>query len=161
MPANGMRELRISRQLDLNRCGWVICVNGARHGKSSATLTQTLTASQTITCTATITATPSCPPTQTSTPTFLPLDWNGHTCIAFPNPGRSQISFRLRLNEPGRVAIHLYNLAGEQVQVLGADLTQSENGLAWDCRTVSAGVYLARVLVDGREKTKLKVAVVK
>lgn len=56
----------------------------------------------------------------------------------------------------------VYNLAGEQAAELSERFPAGPGqSLTWDCRDAAPGVYLARVLINGAEKAKLKVSVIK
>lgn len=58
--------------------------------------------------------------------------------------------------------IMVYNLAGEQAAELSERFPAGPGqSLTWDCRDAAPGVYLARVLINGAEKAKLKVSVIK
>lgn len=82
--------------------------------------------------------------------------------LAFPNPAKGLMTFVFHLDEAARVEIRIYNLAGEQVVSLTDDFPAGRGqSLRWDLTGRAAGVYLARMLVDGTEKSKLKLAVVK
>ncbi|MCD4812816.1 T9SS type A sorting domain-containing protein [bacterium] len=134
----------------------------------TATLTATITPSSTITPTATIS--PTNTPTPTMTPSMTASATNALSGVAleandvlpYPNPGRNQIRFLMHFTEPSDVRIELYNTNGEQV----ADINQSFNAgrgqyILWDCREVAAGIYFARVLVNGSERKVKKIAIVK
>lgn len=133
------------------------------------TPTQTPTITPTPSITRTSTETPICSPTSTPTVTstitptrtFGPSLAAGETARAFPNPARGWIHFVFNPAQAAEARILLYNFAGEKVAELKGALDPNSNELTWDCRSVAPGIYVARVLVDGSEKKKLKVAVLK
>jgi hypothetical protein len=60
------------------------------------------------------------------------------------------------------VEIHIYNLAGEQAAALSGNFAAGRGqSLEWDCQGTAPGIYLARMLIGGEEKVKIKVGVVK
>jgi hypothetical protein len=139
------------------------------------TITPTITVTFTATPTLTITQTSTVSPTRTATPTVTTtstltatpttaaagLDLAGKPALAFPNPGRNQITFAVELPQAAVLRVLLYNLSGEQVAQLSASLASGTQTLVWDCKDVAPGIYLARITLDGKEKATLKVAVVK
>lgn len=129
----------------------------------TATISPTSTITPTGTATPTRTATPTQSPTSTVTPTsaLSGLDLNGKAALAFPNPGRNQITFAVELAQAGEVKIELYNLSGEQVAEVSGRLDSGKQVLVWNCQAAAPGVYLARISLEGKEKAKLKVAVIK
>jgi hypothetical protein len=130
----------------------------------TSTMTPTVTATPTVTFGPTSTATPtplSASPTFTATQTPLPIAWGGKAVLAFPNPARDTIKFAINLSQASAVKIEIYNVNADRVQVLTGNLTPEANILVSDCRALGAGIYLARVFVDGAEVVKLKVAVLK
>lgn len=118
------------------------------------------TATPTVTPTATPTATPS-GPAVTTTPTPIQIDWKGASVLAFPNPAKGQMTFAVQAPEAGNLTIVLYNLSGERVASLKQSVSAGTALLVWDCSGIAPGVYVARVMVNSREITKLKVAVLK
>lgn len=129
----------------------------------TASLTPTITPTRTITITATISPTHTITPTATPTPTsaLAGLDLAGKAALAYPNPGKNQITFAVQLTQAAVVRIKLFNLSGERVGQISASLESGTQTLVWDCRDAAPGIYLARISLDGQEKATLKVAVVK
>lgn len=80
-----------------------------------------------------------------------------------PNPFRTQTRLDFSLQQPGHVRVALFDVQGRQVRVL-ADETRSagRQSVSWDGRdaageTAAAGVYYARIEVDGKLVTGRKV----
>ncbi len=118
--------------------------------------------------TATPTVTPVVTPTSTatpveitSTPTPIQIDWKGAKVLAFPNPAKGQMTFAAQVPEAGKLTIALYNLSGERVASLQESVAAGTAMLVWDCSGTAPGVYVVRIMVNNRELTKLKVAVLK
>jgi surface protein len=138
---------------------------------SSATATSTPTANPMATSTATPTANPvteftttyttTTIPTMTSTPdplTFIDLNWKN--ALAYPNPAKDEVRFLLHLSNDARIQIDLYNIHGERVGQLREDRTAGRGQvLTWNCSGVSAGIYLAKIKINGVIREVLKVAV--
>jgi len=85
----------------------------------------------------------------------------GREIRAFPNPGRDRVVFQLALDQSAEVKIAIYNFRGERIAVVGANPPAGLASLVWDCSATAPGVYLARLQVDGQEKKKMKIAVVR
>lgn len=131
---------------------------------TSATPTVTPTVSPTHTITPTVTLTPTFTVTGTATPTLTvtPTQIRGDGTIrAFPIPARDWVRFFLSMEEPGRVEISVYNLAGERVAELAGSLPQGPGELVWECGALASGIYLARVRINGEQKRRFKLAVVR
>ncbi len=120
------------------------------------------TPTPTVTPIVTPTATPTpTAPAVTSTSTPIQIDWKGAKVLAFPNPAKGQMTFAVQAPEAGNLTIALYNLSGERIASLQESVTAGTVMLVWDCSGTAPGVYVARVMVNSRELTKLKVAVLK
>jgi len=65
------------------------------------------------------------------------------------------------MEEPGRVEISVYNLAGERVAELAGSLPQGPGELVWECGALAPGIYLARIRINGEQKRRFKLAVVR
>lgn len=113
--------------------------------------------------TPTATLTPIATLTPTSTPRnpLVDVDMTGRLALAFPNPAQDQVRFLLAPDRPVRVKIILLNLAGERVGTVEDALPAGRGTVVWDCRGVAPGLYMARVVLDGKELTKLKIAVIR
>jgi hypothetical protein len=133
----------------------------------TSTATPTATTSPTPGPSSTITLTSTATPVLTATPTITRTpagngDLTGGSAVrAYPNPAKEQIRFSLNLDQASEVKINLYNLNGERVAGLQDTLSGQGATLTWACKSVGAGIYLARVSVNGKEVAKLKVAVLK
>jgi hypothetical protein len=130
---------------------------------SSFSLNQVVTLGPpTPTAVATPTATISPTPGPSSTATAGSGDLTGGAAVrAYPNPGKDQVHFVLNLSETSDVKINLYNLNGERVAGLRQMLSGQGATLTWACRGAGAGIYLARISINGREVAKRKVAVMR
>jgi hypothetical protein len=94
-----------------------------------------------------------------STRTATPLAVLPGAVKAYPNPGQNRIRFAIGQEGQAMRKVVLYNLAGEHIAEVGADgLTGI---IEWDCSRVAPGIYIARVVINGHEFGKLKVAVVR
>jgi hypothetical protein len=90
------------------------------------------------------------------------VDLQGKAFLVYPNPGRNHIIFSIQPSGAGEIKGSLYNLAGERVARLSTmPSAGSITSLIWDCGSVPPGVYLARIMQDGKELGKSKVAVVR
>ena len=103
---------------------------------------------------------PAISPTATLSPTVT-VTLGGKDMLAFPNPAQNQVTFAFELDQAGVTKVEVYNLAGERVGQVSATLAAGMQTLVWDCAEIAPGVYLARITVDGKEKGKVKIAVVK
>ncbi len=83
----------------------------------------------------------------------------------YPNPASDRVAFRYYSDRDARVVVKIFDLSGELVENLsGAAIAGSDNEIAWDCRNVAPGVYLARIeadAVDSKKHMILKVALIK
>jgi hypothetical protein len=79
----------------------------------------------------------------------------------FPNPTRGALSFALRLERPGEVALALYDLAGRRVAgQAGVAVAAGARTVAWDPGPLSPGLHLLMVTTDdGRTATRRCVVV--
>jgi hypothetical protein len=134
---------------------------------STATVTPTLTLSATITRTGTVTKTATLTPSSTVSPVVTlttertGLDMHGKQFLAYPNPGKARMTFAVQADGSGEVKAQIYNLNGERVATLSAQPSMNHTAvLIWDCSYVAPGLYVARLLQDGKEIGKSKVAVV-
>lgn len=55
--------------------------------------------------------------------------------------------------------IILFNPRGERVSVVEDFVAAGKNAVAWDCRQVAPGLYLAQIYLEGRKIGTAKVAV--
>ena len=129
----------------------------------TATITLTLTISPTTTITPTIT--PTATITVTGTPTKIQnaladVDLNWKNALAYPNPANDEVHFLLHLKKAADVRVELYNMNGERVASVKASL-QAGNGqvVTWNCSEVAAGLYIAKIVINGKVREVLKVCV--
>jgi len=138
----------------------------------SATLTPTPTLSGTATITPTSTATPSITVTPTvsqtltATPTVTIFLVPAEEVIAYPSPAKGQeVWFYYRLDQPARVRIEIFNIAGEFVSALQSEQPAGYTRSRWDIGKVAPGVYLYRFRSESAGGVKVhplrKVVVVK
>jgi len=67
-----------------------------------------------------------------------------------PNPVASSATVRFSLPAPSRVALRIYNVAGEVVAtVASGDFTAGRHEVAWDACAAASGVYVARLEAGG------------
>jgi len=94
-------------------------------------------------------------------------DWMPSSLVYnYPNPtGGNYTTIRYRLEQPAKVWITIYNLAGEQVDSFpGPGEAQTENEAIWWLAKVESGVYFCQVKAVGNGLEKavtFKIAVVK
>lgn len=83
---------------------------------------------------------------------------------ASPNPARTAFTLRFALPRASRVGLSIFDLHGRRVRELaGGSLSPGEHELQWDRRAddggfADAGLYLARLEVDGRVSTTKLIA---
>ncbi len=135
---------------------------------NTASVTPTLTVSATVTQTGTVTQSATFTPSSTVSPTVTlttertGLDLNGKPFLAYPNPGKSRMTFAVQADTAGDVKAQIYNLNGERVATLSTQLFENHTAmLIWDCGSVAPGLYVVRLMQDGKEIGKSKVAIVK
>jgi hypothetical protein len=97
-------------------------------------------------------------PTQTASPALA--DLSNKKVLAFPNPAKGTMQFAYRAERSGRIAIHIYNVNGERAAALSADALSGQGIITWHCSNMAPGIYLARLLLEGEEIGRAKVAVV-
>jgi hypothetical protein len=66
------------------------------------------------------------------------------------------------LDQAANVKVEIYNVLGERVAEI-AEARQAGPGqtFVWDCQAAAAGIYFARIQVDGQEFDKKKIAITK
>ncbi len=111
------------------------------------------------TATPTITPTPDATLAPTPRNPLADVDLTGRLFLVYPNPGRDRIHFLVNPEHPAAVKIELFNLGGERVSVVEESVAAGKNTVAWDCRQVAPGLYLAQIYLDGRKIGTAKVAV--
>lgn len=86
---------------------------------------------------------------------------------AYPNPVRGHADFAFTLPAPGRVRLVLYDVNGRAVRTLEDGLRAAgRHDLAWDATDdagapVAAGLYFARLELDGRGAAARRVSVIR
>lgn len=98
--------------------------------------------------------------TPTPTPTIaLAEALKGKPVLVYPNPASNSMTFLVQVPQAGKVTVTIYNIAGEVVATLGEHFNPGVGSLSWNCRRVSPGIYLARIVQNNQELGKLKVAI--
>jgi hypothetical protein len=83
---------------------------------------------------------------------------------ASPNPARATFTLRFALPRASRVGLAIFDLNGRRVRELAAGpLLAGQHEITWDRRaddgrSADAGLYLARLEVDGRSSTTKLIA---
>lgn len=138
----------------------------------TATLTMTPTATSTATPTATPTmtpaaaapsptVTPTATSTATSTPTAIRTLESSAALLAVPNPATEQVRFLVRAAQSGEAVLDIYNFNGERVAEIKGVVPAGGSELRWNCTGVAAGIYLARLKINGERTALIKVAIMK
>jgi type IX secretion system substrate protein/copper-binding protein NosD len=145
-------------------------------GTPSITMTPTITATPTIsatvtvtptisvTSTVTLTHTPTSTWTITATVTQTPddqIEYQGKKTLAYPNPGKDQVTFAINVNQTSEVKIHVYNLSGECIAKITGMVDALNQTVVWNCADIAPGLYMVRIQKDGVNLEKLKIAIVK
>jgi len=81
--------------------------------------------------------------------------------FALPNPGRESIRFYMNIERVCDVRLKIYNLNGELTADLHAAGIGPGAAVTWNCAGAARGIYVVRVLQDGREIIRMKVALVR
>jgi hypothetical protein len=80
---------------------------------------------------------------------------------AYPNPFNNKTMINFSLTEPALVNLSVYNLLGQQIDVLANEQMRSgENEIAWDASGYSSGIYLATLATPDEVKS-IKVELLK
>ncbi|MCD4813159.1 right-handed parallel beta-helix repeat-containing protein [bacterium] len=136
---------------------------------ATPTISATSTISTTYTVTGTITPTSTVTPTYTSTPTssctptnvLAQVDLQGGFVLPYPNPANAEMKFVVHLDAAAEITLEIYNFSGERIASVGSALSAGRGQtLVWDCSDIAAGVYLLRVLKDGKLLETRRIAVV-
>ncbi|MEW6516387.1 MAG: choice-of-anchor Q domain-containing protein [candidate division FCPU426 bacterium] len=70
--------------------------------------------------------------------------------MTYPNPGRDRVHFRFDPRTPAAVSVDIFNPAGERVGKLAGFVDPDWRNLDCDARGWPAGVYLYRVIQNGK-----------
>lgn len=129
-----------------------------------ATATDLLNNTSEFSCNAIVTSAASTPVvtlSPTPTPIRITVDFGGAFARVYPNPGRNQVGFVFNVERSANAVVDIYNLAGERLVRLEKTINGSRDALIWDSAGVAPGVYVAWIKIDGNEKGKIKVAIIK
>jgi hypothetical protein len=101
---------------------------------------------------------PFVPPSAVSRDRVLP-DAARSGLFCYPNPSRRRISIRLMRPQAGfdNAPVTIFNVSGRMVARLK---TGKQSAIEWNVRGMPAGIYLVRVLADGKTFRK-KVVLIK
>ncbi|UCE18439.1 MAG: C10 family peptidase, partial [Gemmatimonadota bacterium] len=73
----------------------------------------------------------------------------------YPNPFNPQTNIEFGLPEEGRVRLAVYNLLGQEVEVLvDSDLEAGYYSVSWDASGVTTGVYFFRIVASNYTETR-------
>jgi len=94
---------------------------------------------------------------------MIDVDWisevqdiaENNTVSVYPNPANTQTTIALSLTNDAKVNVALYNVYGQQIQILtDSTLPQGENKIIFDVTKLSPGVYFAKVIIDNEIYTQ-------
>lgn len=86
---------------------------------------------------------------------------SSNTIRAYPNPAKDKINFIFIPDQSSLVKVDIFNFAGERIASLQDTLSAFNAFMIWNCSTIAPGIYLARVNVDGINRTVLKLAIIR
>jgi flagellar hook assembly protein FlgD len=90
------------------------------------------------------------------------MDLLGKTLLAYPNPGKGKMTLVFQPSGSGEAKVQIYNMSGERVAVLNTQVSGATvASVTWECSSVAPGLYMVRVVQDGREIGESKVAIVR
>ncbi|MHB9028619.1 MAG: T9SS type A sorting domain-containing protein, partial [Candidatus Latescibacterota bacterium] len=70
---------------------------------------------------------------------------------SYPNPFNPSTTITFTLNETRRVALDVYNVAGQKVDtLLNGVLRAGEHSLTWNASGRASGVYFCRLEAEGK-----------
>jgi hypothetical protein len=100
------------------------------------------------------------PPPITPPPEALPTELSFSAPV--PNPTRGVTRFALALPEAATVTFVVYDVAGRQVgEPVSRSFEAGYHQLFWEGATGHAGVYFARLVVDGRVRGERRIVLVR
>jgi hypothetical protein len=100
------------------------------------------------------------PPPITPPPEALPTELS--FSAPAPNPTRGPTRFTLALPEPATVTFVVYDVAGRQVgEPVSRAFEAGYHQLFWQSAADHAGVYFARLVVDGRVRGERRIVLVR
>ncbi|MEW6516086.1 MAG: T9SS type A sorting domain-containing protein [candidate division FCPU426 bacterium] len=122
----------------------------------------TFTITPTITPTSTITPTATVSPTATQTRSLASVELGGKAALVYPNPARDQVNFLIHLTEPAQVEIVIYSITGDLVAKVNENLPAGRGQtMIWKTDSISPGIYLADIRLNGKSAGRQKLAIVK
>ena len=81
---------------------------------------------------------------------------------ATPSPTSSEASFALALPVASQVEMRIFDVSGRQVDALASrDLDPGEHVIRWRAANLGAGLYFARLVVNGRVRALRRVVLVR
>ncbi len=81
---------------------------------------------------------------------------------AYPNPFNPKTSLRLSLPSAGRAELRVFDAVGAEVaRLLDGPAAAGPLELSWDAGALPSGLYFARLSLDGRPVTSLKLTLLK
>lgn len=99
------------------------------------------------------------PPTPTPAPGLSDVKLEDGAILPFPNPAKHEVKFLMHLKEPTSVMVVIYNLAGEKISELNESLpTGRGQFVTW--KSENAGVYIARIRMNGKWMKPIKFAMI-
>ena len=105
-------------------------------------------------------------PTRTATclaaisATMSPQKNNNTKISVYPNPANANITFDISSVEGKTVCIIIYNIAGEKISKINAQLSPGINTpLTWHCRQIAAGIYFILISIDKQKPIIIKTAI--
>ncbi len=141
-----------------------ITPTGTHTAVCSPTHTETASPLPTAVLSLTVTGTPliTVTPTSTSTRDVLSeVDLTGRFFLAFPNPANHRMTFVTHaVDHPAEMKVVVYNMVGERVAAFSGTLAAGRGqSVVWNCSEVTPGIYMAHLLLDGRDIGTCKIAV--
>jgi len=90
-----------------------------------------------------------CDSTTISTHVDLPVEFE--ISKAYPNPFNPETSFQITLSNPENVTVVVYNISGDQLDIVLKDelLSSGKHIVKWNGNTYPSGIYFIRVSVKG------------
>jgi hypothetical protein len=76
----------------------------------------------------------------------------------FPNPFEDVVNIELRMNEEAKVKVEITNVAGQSLGVVREfDLKSGKQTIKLNLKEMSAGMYFAKLYVDGVQRSTSKI----
>jgi hypothetical protein len=100
-------------------------------------------------------------PTPTPANLLRNVDLKGKYCLVYPNPGRDKMNFLVHLDQSAKVQVVIYNVASERIAYITQQLPAGRGQkIEWNCADIGPGIYIYRLLINGEEKEKRKIALI-